>query len=337
MKFYLQSIGHDSSTNEVMEWLYYLGQRDIIRFNNVTEIRSLEIELSDTTSSIKLNNHILNGNFFYWYRRGKFIFYPKNINRNINKLQKYYKDFYEYQKSEISDVISFIAQDFLYCEGKSINKREQNDTNKLSNLYAAKKCGISIPHTKVVSSLTELKAFASIHAKIITKPVKFSFVNINTMNKKYSVFFTTKVFTLSYINSLLKINTYNEEIYPTLIQEYIEKKYEIRVFYTDNSFYPMCIFSQANSKTREDFRNYDFDRPNRFVPFRFEKSFISKLKKFASLTGIKSGSIDIVVNSNNDYIFLEVNPIGQFQWLSKNCNYFIEKQLAKYYYEQNND
>jgi hypothetical protein len=42
MKFYLQFIGHDSSTNEVMEWLFYFGNNDILRINdNIIEQLSL--------------------------------------------------------------------------------------------------------------------------------------------------------------------------------------------------------------------------------------------------------------------------------------------------------
>lgn len=40
------------------------------------------------------------------------------------------------------------------------------------------------------------------------------------------------------------------------------------------------------------------------------------------------GSIDMIYSPEGEYIFLEVNPVGQFQWLSKSCNYDIERQIA---------
>ena len=45
--------------------------------------------------------------------------------------------------------------------------------------------------------------------------------------------------------------------------------------------------------------------------------------------GINTGSIDLIYSLSNEYVFLEVNPQGQFDWLSKNCNYYIEKDIAE--------
>jgi D-alanine-D-alanine ligase-like ATP-grasp enzyme len=58
---------------------------------------------------------------------------------------------------------------------------------------------------------------------------------------------------------------------------------------------------------------------------------VKKIQKFAQFSGIKCGSIDMIVTPNDEYYFLEVNSVGQFQWLSKGCNYFIERHIAQYY------
>lgn len=42
-----------------------------------------------------------------------------------------------------------------------------------------------------------------------------------------------------------------------------------------------------------------------------------------------SGSIDLVVDKDDKYIFLEVNPVGQFGMVSYPCNYGLEKIIAK--------
>lgn len=51
---------------------------------------------------------------------------------------------------------------------------------------------------------------------------------------------------------------------------------------------------------------------------------------------IKSGSLDLIVDENGDYVFLEVNPIGQFAQVSIPCNYFIEKYIANYLINEKN-
>jgi hypothetical protein len=44
---------------------------------------------------------------------------------------------------------------------------------------------------------------------------------------------------------------------------------------------------------------------------------------------MNTGSIDLILTPNGEYFFLEINPMGQYDWLSKNCNYYIEKDIAE--------
>lgn len=91
----------------------------------------------------------------------------------------------------------------------------------------------------------------------------------------------------------------------------------------------MAIFSQENEKTRIDYRNYDREKPNRCVPYHLSDDIQSKLSAFMNLIDMNCGSIDMIYSPDGDYIFLEVNPVGQFHWLDKNCNYFLEREIAK--------
>ena len=43
---------------------------------------------------------------------------------------------------------------------------------------------------------------------------------------------------------------------------------------------------------------------------------------------LNTGSIDLIKTKNNDYFFLEVNPCGQYESLSFNCNYQLNKKIA---------
>ena len=101
-----------------------------------------------------------------------------------------------------------------------------------------------------------------------------------------------------------------EHFYPSLFQNLIEKKFEIRTFFLLDRFYSMAIFSQQKESTSIDFRNYDVKNPNRYVPFSIPKSIESKLKLFMKKLDLKTGSIDLIVTPNDEYVFLEVNPVG---------------------------
>ena len=53
---------------------------------------------------------------------------------------------------------------------------------------------------------------------------------------------------------------------PSMVQEKLEKKYELRIFYLNGKMYPMAIFSQKDNQTQLDFRNYNWEKPNRMEP-----------------------------------------------------------------------
>ena len=44
---------------------------------------------------------------------------------------------------------------------------------------------------------------------------------------------------------------------------------------------------------------------------------------------LNTGSIDLLLTGKGDYYFLEVNPVGQFEWLNYYGNFFLEKKIAE--------
>jgi len=112
--------------------------------------------------------------------------------------------------------------------------------------------------------------------------------------------------------------------------EYIEKRIEIRVFYLDGKCFSMAILSQCDETTSVDYRNYNVLNPNRNVPIILPKHIEISIDKLMRNLNLQTGSIDFILSSNEEFVFLEVNPIGQFLNVSHICNYCIEKEIAKY-------
>jgi len=121
-----------------------------------------------------------------------------------------------------------------------------------------------------------------------------------------------------------------KNFYPTFIQAYTPKLYELRIFYLNEKLFCSAIFSQSNEKTKVDFRNYDHNRPNRVVSYELPESIKSQLIKFMKKIKVNTGSIDMIYTPMNEYIFLEFNPIGQFIQVETPCNYPLSKEIAKY-------
>ena len=52
--------------------------------------------------------------------------------------------------------------------------------------------------------------------------------------------------------------------------------------------------------------------------------------------GLVMGSIDLIRSTEKEYVFLEVNPSGQFEMVSLPCNYHLEEKIANYLIRKKN-
>lgn len=313
------SDNNDVSTNDVIDWLYF-HKLSFFRINDTDKIQLKFLSISNDNLNIALQ---VNDNVIikideiksFWYRRG-YLNYDLKLD-NFPDFQN--KSFGENVKQfHINESISLIQFINLYLKNiKNINGFFDNRINKLYSLFVAKQIGITIPITKILTRLDELND----SKEYINKAIKQGFY-FKAKGESFSGF-TARV------DSKFKDLEMND-FFPTLFQEEIKKQFEIRSFYLHGTFYSMAIFSQNNKNTEVDFRKYDNKTPNRTIPFNLPKNIEVQLTELMGNLNLNSGSIDLIVDDNDNYVFLEVNPIGQFRQVSKPCNYYIEKRIAEY-------
>jgi ATP-GRASP peptide maturase of grasp-with-spasm system len=301
------SSSHDSSTTSVIEWLENLGLK-WIRINSEDKIYldflGSEIKFTTNENVSFLMSEIKS----FWYRRG-FL----NIgNFKISDISQ----FQSFQYIELKKITEFIF--FKLQKIKNVNTIENIDVNKLVVSSIARDLGINTPQDYLFTKKKDLACFlVNGNSEYITKSISGDGIqNFDT----FSIFNYTKKIFIKDVKS--------DVFFPSLIQNYIQKKYELRVFYLNGKFYSMAIFSQKDDKTKIDFRNYNKKRPNRSVPFKLPNVIEVKLDLLMRKLNLNSGSIDIVVTNSNEYVFLEVNPIGQFGMTSYPCNYNLEFLIA---------
>jgi Glutathione synthase/Ribosomal protein S6 modification enzyme (glutaminyl transferase) len=330
----IQSQSNDLSTDGVLAWLNYLyPNQPFIRINDDKTIDEINYTISDEINCLGFN---IDGHQFNtdnlpnrWYRRGGF-----NINRvgfKSESFDEYYISaiFKDYLKQEMASLLNEVDGKFSKCSN-SINKFNDNNKGKLENICIAKQAGLKIPPTLYTNSPRQLLEFIETHDKVITKANHKNQIRIALDKTIILLSSDTKLLSKEDVQSFIsKSNDFRYSV-PSFYQKYIEKKYELRVFFLAGKLYPMAIFSQANEKTKIDYRNYDQERPNRCVPYDLPEYIKKKLTVFMDLMDMNSGSIDMICTPDDEFIFLEVNPIGQFHWLEKNCNYFLEREIANF-------
>lgn len=196
----------------------------------------------------------------------------------------------------------------------------RDSPNKLRVLELAARHGLEVPATLVATSRQEVERFAARHGHLITKsigePEMFFF------EKDYFMLYTAQV-------GPEEIPALPDRFFPSLFQERLEKRYEIRIFYLDGRCYPMAIFSQLDPRTQVDFRRYNRARPNRTVPYRLPAGVEENIVALMAALELETGSLDLIRTPDGRHVFLEVNPIGQFGMVSRPCNYFLERRVAE--------
>lgn len=238
----------------------------------------------------------------YWYRKG--IIRAGAISQH-NGVNNFLSD---------NNTKIFAYHEYQLKKKRYINTLTGSAINKLIVLDLAGSLGLRIPDSYLLDS----KSFNQRGESLIYKPINDGGAIQLSSHQMLSVL------TQEYSDQA------DQSYGLTLFQKKINKKYELRIFYLRGKFWSMAIFSQNDAQTVVDFRNYNKERPNRTAPFQLPKNIEEQLQALMEKLDLNSGSIDMIVSTDNEYYFLEVNPVGQFGMVSIPCNYNLEKEIAAY-------
>lgn len=75
------------------------------------------------------------------------------------------------------------------------------------------------------------------------------------------------------------------------------------------------IDSQASEMTAVDWRHYDFENVEH-VQVALPHDAKDKLRQFMRAIDLRYGAIDLIETPDGDFVFLEVNPSGQWGWIA---------------------
>lgn len=309
----------DLSTEKVMDWLHFyehpflrINLQDFLDNNASFSLFPPEFTIRDCHVEANRINAV-------WYRRtGAF------------ERSDFYKN---HQKHLVSETAEFLNREYttlknsfaaLFPNAYWLNHPLSASVNKIQVLHKAHRCGLSVPLTYVVNSRTQLLTLLR-QRSLICKSVYESMV-LKIGAATYMMY--TEELTLDIAEGL------GEQFYPSMVQEKIEKAYEVRVFYLDGKFYAMAIFSQLDAQTKLDFRQYNDDKPNRNVLYKLSDELQRNLHRLMQALDLNCGSIDLIRGADGKYYFLEVNPVGQYGMTSDPCNYNLDQLIAEHLIEK---
>ncbi len=303
------------ATTQVICWLNRYKKK-FVRLNGEENYKILEIsdrKIIVQKQSLKINLFDCSS---YWYRRDGVNSKQLNISLAKEKTKKIPEEIFDNKNFEYKVLKEHIYRMLEANAKKKIGSYFTRSMNKLDVIKYAQEYRLNIPYSCLVFNKSQLESIIEKN-DVITKAVNEG-IFFEHKNKIY----------ISYTSQILKndINAFSETFMPSLIQEKIKKKYELRIFYIKGEIYSSVIFSQNNIESEVDCRRaFDF----RYLPYNLPVTISFKLKSLMKKLKLNSGSIDMIVDENNRYVFLEVNPVGQFVSYGESCNYFLDKELAK--------
>lgn len=304
----------DHSTSEVIRWLRHF-RKPFLRLNEEDKVILESLTYNNFTFQFEGKTYSLNDFDSVWYRRGNFNLdiFPVDVDEESSIIDMY-------GKTESEEVQNFIHN--LLNKKRSINNRNHHHVNKLDVLSYCESNGLINFPFLVTQSKQEIVSFVQDNGHpIISKALRIPFI-----------YYTSENTFASYSHRINdeEIMSLPERFTPTFFQKYIPKKYEIRTFFFDSSFFSMAIFSQKNAQTEIDFRKYDHKKPNRKAPFKLPRWYEEKVLGLMEHFKLDCASFDTIICKEGSYNLIDVNPIGQFGMVSYPCNYSLEKKIANY-------
>lgn len=259
-------------------------------------------EISITNIGIKISNKSI-GTIMFNAVDG--ILYRKPILPDIREFDEAYHCMIQ------RDIIALINGMVDSFEGNVLTKPYilHKCENKIYQLVYAIKNNILIPHSFIGNS--DLELLDRKGGKNIIKPITTGKV----YHENYCELFQTSYF-----------EEYGQEIKltPVYIQNYVDKKYEVRLTVVDNNFFCVKIIAGNLIDWRKSYSSNQYEEI--IVP-----NFIKKqVTKMMNAFNLHFGAFDYIVTDDDKWYFLEVNPNGQWLWLEEELDLKISDSIIDY-------
>jgi glutathione synthase/RimK-type ligase-like ATP-grasp enzyme len=116
---------------------------------------------------------------------------------------------------------------------------------------------------------------------------------------------------------------------PTILQPYVEKAYELRCVVMGDKIFAAKLNSQDKESTRKDWRAGDIEEGElEHEVFDLPEHVQMALRRLMRSFAINFASIDLIVTPDGEFVFLDLNPNGQWLWLEEELGLPLVASMA---------
>ncbi|MEV0585346.1 MvdC/MvdD family ATP grasp protein [Nonomuraea sp. NPDC050310] len=191
---------------------------------------------------------------------------------------------------------------------------------KSRQLTLAGRIGFELPETLITTDPDDLLDFYNRHdGRIITKALDLPWL-IRADGERTSRY-TEPVSTrdVAYADAI--------RFAPVIVQEYVPKKVEIRATVVGDTVFAAEIHSQQSNHAKFDWRRYDLGTTRHEV-HHLPAEVARRCVEIVERLGLSYGAIDLILTPDGRYVFLEINPSGQWVWVEKTVGLPITEALC---------
>ena len=116
---------------------------------------------------------------------------------------------------------------------------------------------------------------------------------------------------------------------PTMFQPYLDKKLELRCVVIGNEVFAAQMVVPGRPQDTIDWRSITF-MTLATIPFSLPDAVASQLVELTRSFGIHFASVDMILTSRDEYVFLELNPNGQWLWLDYDAGLPLVNRMANW-------
>lgn len=290
VKIALETMGHE------VRFIFMADQPTKLKHSVLIDNDTYQWRSTDTYHSIVGNDYDV-----VWWRRARKPYLPKDV---------VHKDDYQFANRENTLLYESLTNNMAPMAWW-VNKKEAavRAHSKLLQLKIAAACDLIIPKTLCSNDPHDIRSFLLKHEAdgVIYKPLCSSFWFEERLVR---ISYTSKVSFMDLpTNKLLQVS-------PGIFQKEIKKKYELRVTCFGDYLVAAKLNSQVHAEGKMDWRAIPGGQLE-IEPYILPASIESKIRQFMHKMGLVFGALDLIVNDDHDYVFLEVNEQGQFLWIEE--------------------
>jgi hypothetical protein len=294
--------------NNIGAAYYRLNTEDLVsRIGVNLDIGENEYILTDYQKNQKLSLFSVKS---VYYRR------PGSPGMNVGSLSEGEVEFINRETAYVLEGIYKILNDrFWISPVASIREAE----NKIYQLLLARDIGFEIPKSLITTSQDKAEAFLKeLQGACVLKPIRNG--KVDDPGQPMVVF--TSLITDDEVGLLDGVVDC-----PTYLQSKLEKLADIRVTVVGKRVFPAKIYSQEFHETMIDWRKGE-NAKIRHERIELPPEIEGKCIELTECLGLHFGAIDFVLDKSMRYIFLEINPNGQWGWIEKRLGYDISGEIV---------